>query len=47
MPVSGEGVAATDGGRPWEVPLVDAVVEQVDVQQGVVTLSTRDGVERA
>jgi 16S rRNA processing protein RimM len=40
-------VAATDGGRPWEVPLVDAVVEQVDVQQGVVTLSTRDGVERA
>jgi 16S rRNA processing protein RimM len=40
-------VAAADGGRPWEVPLVDAVVELVDVQQGLVTLSTRDGVERA
>jgi 16S rRNA processing protein RimM len=40
-------VAAADGGRPWEVPLVDAVVERVDVQQGLVTLSTREGVERA
>ena len=40
-------VAASDGGRPWEVPLVDAVVERVDVEEGLVTLSTRDGVERA
>jgi len=40
-------VKAADGGRPWEVPLVDAVVEAVDVQQGVVVLSTREGVERA
>jgi ribosomal 30S subunit maturation factor RimM len=40
-------VAASDGGRPWEVPLVDAVVERVDVERGLVTLSTRDGVERA
>jgi 16S rRNA processing protein RimM len=40
-------VAASDGGRPWEVPLVDAVIDRVDVQEGLVTLSTRDGVERA
>ena len=40
-------VTAADGGRPWEVPLVDAVVDAVDVQQGVVVLSTREGVERA
>ena len=40
-------VAAADGGRPWEVPLVEAVVEQVDVQQGLVRLATREGVERA
>jgi hypothetical protein len=29
------------------VPLVDAVIDRVDVQEGLVTLSTRDGVERA
>jgi 16S rRNA processing protein RimM len=40
-------VAAADGGRPWEVPLVEAVVEQVDVQHGLVRLVTREGVERA
>jgi 16S rRNA processing protein RimM len=40
-------VAAADGGRPWEVPLVEAVVEQVDVLQGLVRLATREGVERA
>ncbi len=40
-------VAARDGGRPWEVPLVDAVVTKVDLEAGLVTLSTLDGVERA
>ena len=40
-------VNAADGGRPWEVPLVEAVVAQVDVQGGLVTLATREGVERA
>jgi 16S rRNA processing protein RimM len=40
-------VAAGDGGRPWEVPLVDAVVKKVDLEAGLVTLATMDGVERA
>lgn len=40
-------VAASDGGRPWEVPLVEAVVEQVDVHRGLVRLLSREGVERA
>lgn len=39
-------VAAADGGRPWEVPLVEAVVKDVDVTAGVVTLATTEGVER-
>ncbi|HEX3343010.1 MAG TPA: ribosome maturation factor RimM [Polyangiaceae bacterium] len=40
-------VTATDGGRPWEVPLVDAVVTAVDLEGGLVTLASMDGVERA
>lgn len=40
-------VAAADGGLPWEVPLVDAVVRSVDVAGGLVTLLTMVGVERA
>lgn len=40
-------VTAADGGRPWEVPLVDAVVRSVDVAAGLVTLVTMEGVERA
>ena len=39
-------VAATDGGRPWEVPLVDAVIRHIDIQGGLVTLATREGIER-
>ncbi|MGH7271500.1 MAG: ribosome maturation factor RimM [Polyangiaceae bacterium] len=39
-------VAASDAGRPWEVPLVGAIVRSVDVAAGVVTLITMDGVER-
>jgi len=40
-------VTARDGGRPWEVPLVGGVVKAVDLEAGVVTLATLDGVERA
>jgi 16S rRNA processing protein RimM len=40
-------VAAADGGRPWEVPLVHGVVQRVDVAGGIVVLSTLDGLERA
>jgi 16S rRNA processing protein RimM len=40
-------VAPPDGGRPWEVPLVEGVVQEVDATRGLVTLSTREGVERA
>jgi 16S rRNA processing protein RimM len=39
-------VVAADQGTPWEVPLVDAVVSRVDIEAGVVTLSTMVGVER-
>jgi 16S rRNA processing protein RimM len=39
-------VPARDGGRPWEVPLVDTIVKNVDLERGVVTLATLDGVER-
>jgi 16S rRNA processing protein RimM len=39
-------VTAADGGRPWEVPLIEAVVRAVDVAAGVVTLATLEGVER-
>ena len=40
-------VAAVDGGRPWEVPLVEAVVRHIDLAGGVVTVATREGIERA
>jgi 16S rRNA processing protein RimM len=39
-------VESGDGGRPWEVPLVDAVIRSIDVEAGRVTLWTLDGVER-
>lgn len=39
-------VEAADGGRPWEVPLIEAVVRRVDVGSGLVVLSTMAGVER-
>jgi 16S rRNA processing protein RimM len=39
-------VDAGDGGRAWEVPLVDSVVRSLDVEGGTITLSTMDGVER-
>jgi 16S rRNA processing protein RimM len=40
-------VAASDGGKPWEVPLVGAFVASVDAAAGVVTLATTEGLERA
>jgi 16S rRNA processing protein RimM len=40
-------VDALDGGAPWEIPLVDAIVDRVDVAAGEVSLSTLEGVERA
>jgi 16S rRNA processing protein RimM len=39
-------VAASDGGRAWEVPLVDGIVDAVDLGAGVVRLKTLEGVER-
>lgn len=39
-------VDAADGGRPWEVPLVDSVIARLDVAEGVVELATLEGVER-
>jgi 16S rRNA processing protein RimM len=39
-------VAAADGGRDLEVPLVDAIVREVDVASGIVTIATLEGVER-
>jgi 16S rRNA processing protein RimM len=39
-------VKASDGGRDWEVPLVEAFVRSVDASNGVVTLATTEGLER-
>jgi 16S rRNA processing protein RimM len=36
-----------DGGPAFEVPLVDAFVAGVDVEEGVVTLRTTEGLERS
>jgi 16S rRNA processing protein RimM len=40
-------VEAADGGKPWEVPVVDAFIQSVDARAGLVTLSTVEGLERA
>jgi 16S rRNA processing protein RimM len=40
-------VDAADGQAAWEVPLVDAIIRDIDVEAGVVTLGSMDGVERA
>jgi 16S rRNA processing protein RimM len=39
-------VPARDGGRPWEVPLTESVVKNIDLERGIVTLATLEGVER-
>ncbi len=35
-----------DGGKPFEVPLVEAFVSSVDVEHNVVTLTSTEGLER-
>ena len=40
-------VRATDGGKNFEVPLVEAFVETVDAAGGIVTLATLEGVDRS
>jgi ribosomal 30S subunit maturation factor RimM len=39
-------VKAGDGGKDWEIPLVDAYVGRVDSAAGLVTLKTLEGLER-
>lgn len=39
-------VRALDGGNDWEIPLVGAFVESVDVKAGLVVIATLEGVER-
>jgi 16S rRNA processing protein RimM len=40
-------VRAADGGKDYEVPLVDAIVEEVDLEGERVTLTSLEGVERS
>ena len=39
-------VKASDGGRSWEVPLVEDIVESMDLESETIVLSTLEGVER-
>jgi 16S rRNA processing protein RimM len=39
-------VAADDGGKDWEIPLVAAFVEQVDVERRLVVVTSVEGLER-
>ena len=39
-------VTATDGGKNFEVPLVEAFIERVDPTAGVVTLVSLDAIDR-
>jgi 16S rRNA processing protein RimM len=39
-------VKASDGGKDWEVPLIDVFIDSLDVAAGVVALKTLDGLER-
>jgi 16S rRNA processing protein RimM len=39
-------VKASDGGKDWEIPLVEAFVANVDTTSGVVELRTIEGLER-
>jgi 16S rRNA processing protein RimM len=39
-------IAAADGGKDWEVPLVDAFVERVDVERGEVIVASLEGLDR-
>ena len=44
--VSALVVAAADGGKDWEIPLVEAFIAEVDVVGGTVTLVTMEGLDR-
>jgi 16S rRNA processing protein RimM len=39
-------VKANDGGKDWEVPLVEAFVAKVDIEAALVVLRGLDGIER-
>lgn len=39
-------VKASDGGKDWEIPLVEPFVREVDIAGGVVVLGTLEGLER-
>ncbi len=39
-------VRAADGGKDWEIPLVEAFLEKADFDAGLVTLRTMEGLER-
>jgi 16S rRNA processing protein RimM len=40
-------VAASDGGKDWEIPLLDVFVESLDMAEGRIVLKTLDGLERS
>jgi 16S rRNA processing protein RimM len=40
-------VEASDGGGSWEVPLIDSVVQSINLKDGVIVLLTLDGVSRS
>jgi 16S rRNA processing protein RimM len=40
-------VAAADGGKDWEVPLIDVFIDAIDSAGGQVALKTLEGLERA
>jgi 16S rRNA processing protein RimM len=39
-------VKAADGGKDWEIPLVDVFIGSVDTAAGRIVLKTMDGLER-
>jgi 16S rRNA processing protein RimM len=39
-------VTAADGGKDWEVPLIDVFVDSLDLGAGEIALKTLDGLER-
>jgi 16S rRNA processing protein RimM len=39
-------VAASDGGKDWEIPLVEAFVERVDAERREVIVTSIEGIER-
>jgi 16S rRNA processing protein RimM len=39
-------VKASDGGKDWEIPLIDVFVDSLDVSTGVIALKTLEGLER-